>query len=91
MFFEDEEQGLAYVRENLPGAEIAEKKEAQLFYGETQKDFSGYAISNLPNFDQESELAKKFFTAYYGGCGGCYHFFLAEFPTGEVLFPFDLD
>ena len=45
----------------------------------------------LPDLDENSELAEKIFTSYYGGCGGAYVIIIKEVGFNEALVSWDLD
>jgi len=46
---------------------------------------------NIEGLLEDDEIAQKFFTHYYGGCGECWGFELAEVEFGKPLVPWNLD
>jgi hypothetical protein len=64
------------------------------------KDSLKVLFWEAPSFENEkgedgnyhnSELVKKFYTNYYGGCGECWAFILVEVEEGKPFAQFDLD
>lgn len=92
LFFESMEQGRVYLEENIPGCEITEREEfgvrglyIRIPYA-IEKVMAGYEPG-----DGVPDITPKFWTSYYGGCGGAGAFFLGQFPLATPFLNWDLD
>lgn len=81
MVFADFDSGVKYVSSVL-GEPTAQR---------TRKENRSAVWNNFPNFDEHQELAKKFFTRYYGGCGECEQIIVTEVDFGVPIVGFSLD
>lgn len=83
LWFSTKEKGYAYV------ADALERTADGDTYWDIDHEFDN--IRDAEGDYHNSELAKKFFTKYYDGCGGCWRLRLASVDEATPFVGFDLD
>jgi hypothetical protein len=81
----------------LPCLFFSSKKAAEKILDECDgltrsvSELSLWLCTKDKGLDDHPEIAQKFFTGYYGGCGGVWGFKIHELQENTPMFAWDLD
>lgn len=90
IFFDNMEEGKAWcAAQGLTSTHP--QGDGEVYYNKLNGEDVDRALDEVDPHTEERELARRFFTHYYGGCGECYGFRLQEVALGTPFLAFDLD